>query len=114
MYIGNPFAKPDVTVNANFGSGFAGHDFYPVVTVYNAGKATAETCHVEVTDMQTQKGFWGPTIFSIPPDQEHIERLEFQAPKLPKGQTWDRRGYRIRAVCDNGVSPDSYTIMKVY
>jgi hypothetical protein len=114
LFVGNPFAEPDVTVAGNFGSGFPGQDVYPVVVVHNAGEATAETCHVEVTDMQTQKDFWGPTIFSIPPNQEHIERLEFQAPKLPKGQTWDIREYRIRAVCDNGVSPDSYTIMKVY
>ena len=114
LYIGNPFAKPDVTVDGAFGSGFPSRDVSPIVTVYNAGGATAKNCHVEVKDTQTQEGFRGTTVFSVSPDQKHLERLEFQTPKMPAGQKWDRRVYRIRAVCDNDVSPDSYTNWAVY
>jgi hypothetical protein len=113
-FVGNPFAEPDVTVDGSFPPGFDGHTIHPVVIVHNAGDATAEGCSVNVKDMQTKKDFAGPNLFSVPPDQEHSERLVVPVPELPKGQKWDRRGYRIRAVCNNDVSPDSYTIMEVY
>ncbi len=114
LYVGNPFAKPDVTVDSDFGSAFSEQVVYPVVTVYNAGDATAESCHVIVTDAQTQKSFWGPTIFPVPSHRSHFEQLEFQAPKLPKGTTSDIRQYLFRAVCSNAVSKPGSTIMKIY
>jgi hypothetical protein len=113
-FVGNPFAGPDVTVDGSFYPGFEGQAIYPFVYVYNAGDATAKNCYVTVTDMQTQKDFVGPTLFSVPPNQEHAERLEIPVPELSKGQTSGRREYRIRAVCSNDVSPDSYSHMDVY
>jgi hypothetical protein len=116
LYVGNPWAEPDLTVDANFGVGFEAEDAIsqPVI-VNNAGDATAEYCYVKVTDTHTQKDFGGPNLFSIPPGQKHVEHVVIPIPKLPKGQTWDQRKYRIRAECaHNAVSPDHLTTMQVY
>jgi hypothetical protein len=116
LYVGNPWAEPDLTVDANFGVSFEAEDAIsqPVI-VNNAGDATAEYCYVKVTDTHTQKDFGGPNLFSIPPGQKHVEHVVIPVPKLPKGETWGKRKYRIRAECaNNAVSPDNLTTMEVY
>jgi hypothetical protein len=114
-FIGKRSAEPAVIVDAgDFGVGYEGEVLPHDVLVYNAGDATAEYCDVNVTDMHTQKDFEDPNVFSVAPERDHVERLVLRVPKVPKGQEWDLRRYRIRAVCSNDVSPDSYTTMEVH
>jgi hypothetical protein len=91
-YIGNPFAKPDVTVE---------------------GGATAESCRATVTDTQTQKDIAEPNRYSVASKQSHSASVPVAIPELRKGQKSDRRKYRIRAKCSNDVSPYIVTYVEV-
>jgi hypothetical protein len=113
-FVGDAFAVLDVTVDPNFYPGYEGHAIEPPVIVDNAGEATAENCVVKVTNMYNQEEFKGPDVFSVPPDQDYPERLTIPVPNLPKSKTPGKVRYRIRAVCSNDVSPDSFTWMEVY
>jgi len=104
LYVGNPFAAPDVTVDPNFYPGYEGHAIQPPVIVHNAGDATAEHCVVKVTNMRNQEEFEGSDVFSVSPGQDYLQRPVIPVPNLPKSQTLGKVKYRIRAVCSNDVS----------
>jgi hypothetical protein len=112
LYIGNPFAAPDLTVDPNFYPGYEGHAIQPPVIVHNAGDATAEHCVVKATNMRNQEEVKGTDVFSVSPGQGYLQRLVIPVPNLPK--TPGKVKYRIRVVCSNDVSAHSTAFMYVY